>query len=200
MFANYIFSKYFTASLAISLLTYLVVLFTNAAIAKSLFFSLFFVNTITLHLFLHDKKLSQFFELPKENSTFSFNFFFYIIGLFLLNLFIDNFYIDHSYIESTFSFANFLSQVLLVSLFIMLIPIVSIDISSFAILKDKLNFKEQLSLFNSKNKLKTLFLSSLVFSFLSLFVNQFLLINFIITYSFFTYFVPSKHFQEAYSK
>lgn len=200
MFANYIFSKYFTTNLAISLLIYLATLFTNSALVQPLFFSLFFVNTITLHLFLHDKKLSQFFELPKENSTFSFNFFFYIIGLFLFNLFIDHFYIESIYIESTFSLANFLSQVFLISLFIMLIPIVSIDISSFAILKNKLNFKEQLSLFNSKNKLKTLFLSSLVFSFLSLFINQFLLINFIITYSFFTYFVPSKHFQEVYSK
>ena len=79
----------------------------------------------------------------------------------------------------------------------MIVPIVSIDISSLAIRKDKLSFTQQISLFKSKEKIKTLLLSALVFTLLSLVVNPFLLVNLIIVYAFFTYFIPSKYFQEV---
>ena len=150
---------------------------------------MYFVNTIAFHLFLHNKKLSQFFELPKENFAFSFNFVFYSIGLFLLNLLFDS-------SQSTYASSNYL----LLFISMMIIPIVSIDISSLAVRKDKLTFTQQISLFKSKEKIKTLLLSSLVFSLLSFVLNPFLIVNIIIVYAFFTYFVPSKYFQEIDTK
>lgn len=188
MIINYLFSKYFATTIVFSLLITLLLPYTPI-LAMPLFFSLFFVNTITFHLFLHNKKLSQFFELPKENFVFSFNFAFYSIGFFLLSLLFDS-------SQSTYASSNYF----LLFISTMMIPIVSIDISSLAVRKDKISFTQQISLFKSKEKIKTLLLSSLVFSLLSFVLNPFLIVNIIIVYAFFTYFVPSKYFQEIDTK
>tara|TARA_B100000073_G_C23661665_1_gene544863 strand:+ start:268 stop:834 length:567 start_codon:yes stop_codon:yes gene_type:complete len=185
MIVNYLFSKYFATTVVFSLL-FTFLLPYMPILAMPLFFSLFFVNAITLHLFLHNKKLSQFFELPKENFVFSFNFAFYLILFFVLNLLFD-------FSQSTYSSYNYL----LLFISMMIVPIVSIDISSLAILKNKLTFSQQISLFKSKEKFKTLLLSSLIFAILSQFVNPFLLVNFMIVYAFFTYFFPSKYFRKV---
>lgn len=79
---------------------------------------------------------------------------------------------------------------------ILIIPLLTIDITSLAVRQNKITFSQQLSILKSKENITKLLISSLVFLGFSIFLADFVLITLIITYSFFTYFSTSPYFKE----
>lgn len=184
MITNYLFSKYFFTAIFI---TFFIGFFADKLVFLQLplFMSLIFVNGITLNLFFHKKKLSQFFDIFKENLNFTILFGLYMLFFTIIGLISDS---SNQTFDSSLSFLFFS---------MLLLPLITIDITSLATMNKKLDFKDQLSLFKSKDKFKTLLISSIVFTGLSLFISHYFLLTFITIYTFFTYFVTSKHYQEV---
>lgn len=186
MIINYLFSKYFATSLIISIIfQFLLLPYATTTLAIPLFLSLFFVNTITIHLFLYRKKLTQFLELPRNNFSFSFSFVFYIFSIMLLGAVFQSPTTNNTEYPLIFSFIS-----------ILIIPLLTIDITSLAVRQNKITFSQQLSILKSKENITKLLVSSLVFLGFSIFLADFILVTLIITYSFFTYFSTSPYFKE----